>query len=67
MNGKRSDNWGGLDQEAAKKAGIRGKTSTFKDKAWVHTSRTLYITNVAADTSTEELEGVSAVKPGGRR
>eukprot|EP00271_Cylindrocystis_brebissonii_P013275 TRINITY_DN32998_c0_g1_i1.p1 TRINITY_DN32998_c0_g1~~TRINITY_DN32998_c0_g1_i1.p1 ORF type:complete len:487 (+),score=99.33 TRINITY_DN32998_c0_g1_i1:534-1994(+) len=51
-------NTGGVAAEFAKKAGIVAKESTFKERTWVHTSRTLYVTNVAPGTQTDELEGL---------
>ncbi|GJP29469.1 hypothetical protein CLOM_g16660 [Closterium sp. NIES-68] len=51
-------NFGGLSEEAARAAGIRGKKSTFKEKTWVNPSRTLYITNVPPGASTDQLEGL---------
>ncbi|CAI5517063.1 unnamed protein product [Closterium sp. Naga37s-1] len=53
-----STNFGGLSEEAARVAGIKGKKSTFKEKTWVNPSRTLYITNVPPGASTEQLEGL---------
>ncbi|CAI6007290.1 unnamed protein product [Closterium sp. NIES-65] len=56
-----SINYGGLSEEAARAAGIKGKKSTFKEKTWVNPSRTLYITNVPPGASTEQLEGVRSM------
>ncbi|GBG46512.1 hypothetical protein CBR_g79910 [Chara braunii] len=51
-------NRGGISADAGKRPGWVAKPSTFKDNKWVHTSRTLYITNVAPGTGSEELEGL---------
>ncbi|CAM6106012.1 unnamed protein product [Calypogeia fissa] len=36
----------------------KGKGSTFKDGRWIHTSRTLYVTNVSPSTTTASLDSL---------